>query len=83
MEDLIPFDPQFHSEMSKDTCVENFSGAALKVLAASNTKCRPRDDSTIPIPAGIKDETRMKNRLWRLYPYIRDRSGTALILSFH
>jgi len=39
------------NEMAIDTCVENFSGAVLKVLAASNHKCRPRDDPRPPIPA--------------------------------
>ena len=41
LEELIPFDPQLHNEMAIDTCVENFSGAVLKALAASTPKrCR-------------------------------------------
>ena len=44
LEELIPFDPELHNEMAIDTCVENFSGAVLKALAASTLKRRPRDD---------------------------------------
>jgi len=40
LEDLIPFNPQL-DEMATDTCVENFSGAVLKALAASIPKSRP------------------------------------------
>jgi hypothetical protein len=53
LEELIPFDPELHNEMAIDTCVENFSGAVLKALAASTPKRRPRDDQRPPIPAGI------------------------------
>jgi hypothetical protein len=35
LEDQIPFDPELHNGMAIDTCVENFSGAILKALAAS------------------------------------------------
>jgi len=55
LEELIPFDPEL-DEMAIDTCVENFSGAVLKALAASTPKRRPRDDPRPPIPAGIEDE---------------------------
>ena len=34
LEELIPFDSELHNEMAIDTCVENFSGAVLKALAA-------------------------------------------------
>jgi len=44
LEELIPFDPELHNEMAIDTCVENFSGAVLKALAASAPKRRPRDN---------------------------------------
>jgi len=43
LEEIIPFDPELHSEMAMGTCFENFSGAVLKVLASSTPKCRPRD----------------------------------------
>ena len=32
LEELISFDPELHNDMGIDTCVENFSGAVLKVL---------------------------------------------------
>jgi hypothetical protein len=54
------------------TCVENFSGAILKTLAASTPKCRPRADSRCPIPAGIQDEIRLKNGLRRRWQFTRD-----------
>jgi len=62
--------------MAIDTCVENFSGAVLKSLAASTPKRRPRADPRPPIPADIEDETRLKNRLRRQrqvtrYPTLR------------
>jgi hypothetical protein len=72
LEDQIPFDPKLHNGMAFDTCVENFSGAVLKALAASAPKCRPRDDPQPPIPAGIQDEIRLKSRLWRQWQITRD-----------
>jgi len=65
LEELIAFDPELHNEMAIDTGVENFYGAVLKALAASAPKRRPRDDPRPPIPAGIQDEIRLKNWLWR------------------
>jgi hypothetical protein len=56
LEDQIPFEPELHDGMAIDTCVENFSGAVLKALAASTPKSRPRADPLPPIPAGIQDE---------------------------
>jgi hypothetical protein len=35
LEAEIPFNPELHTDMAIDTCVENFSGAVLKALAAS------------------------------------------------
>jgi len=61
----ITFDPELHNRMAIDTCVENFSGAVLKALAASTHKCRPRDDPLLPIPAGIQDMICLKNGLRR------------------
>jgi hypothetical protein len=72
LEDQIPFDPELHNRMAIDTCVENFSGAVLKALATSTSKRRPRADPRPPIPAGIQDEVRMKNRLRRQWQVTRD-----------
>ena len=58
--------------MAIDTCVEKFSGAVLKALAASTSKCCPRDDPWPPIPAGLQDEMRLKNRLRRQWRITRD-----------
>jgi len=51
--------------MAIDTCVEKFSDAVLKALAAYTPKCLPLDDPRPPIPAGIQDEIGLKNRLRR------------------
>jgi hypothetical protein len=71
LEDQIPFNAELRDEMAIDTYVEN-SGAILKALAASTPKCRPRDDTRPPIPAGIQDEIRLKNRLRRWWQVTRD-----------
>jgi len=60
LEDQIPFDPELHNGMAIGTCVENFSGAVLKALAASTPKCRPRDVPRPLIPAVIHEEIRLK-----------------------
>jgi hypothetical protein len=65
LEDQIPFDPELLNAMAIDACVENFSGAFLKALAASTPTRRPRDNSRPLIPAGIQDEICLKNRLRR------------------
>jgi len=72
LEDQIPFDPELHNGMAIDKCIENFSGAVLKALAASTPKCHPRDDPWPLIPACIQDEIRLKNRLWRQWQITRD-----------
>jgi len=72
LKDQIPFDPELHNGMAIDTCVENISGAVLKALATSTPKCRPRDDPRPPIPAGIQDEIRLKNRPRRQCQITRD-----------
>ena len=58
--------------MAIDTCVENFSGAMLQALAASTPKCRLCDDPWPPIPAGIQDKIRLKNRLQKQWQVTRD-----------
>jgi hypothetical protein len=72
LEAETPFDPELLDGMAIDTCVENFSGAVLRALADSTPKCRPRDDPRPPIPAGIQDEIRLKNRLRRQWQVTRD-----------
>jgi len=57
LEDLIPFNLILHNEMATDTCVQNFSSAVLKALAAPIPKSRPCDDPGLPIPADILDAT--------------------------
>jgi hypothetical protein len=54
LEDQVPFDPELHNGMAIDTCVEDFSDAVLKALAASTPKCRPRDDPRPPIPLAFR-----------------------------
>jgi len=63
--------------MAIDICVENFSGTVLKAPAASTPKRGPRDDPRPPIPAGIQDEIRLKNRLRRQWQITRDPSLKA------
>jgi hypothetical protein len=58
--------------MAIDTCVENVSGAIPKALAASTLKCQSRADPGPPIPAGIQDEVRLKDRLRRRWQVTRD-----------
>jgi hypothetical protein len=58
--------------MAIDTCVENVSGAVLKALTVPTPKRRPRDDPRPPIPAGIQDEIRLKNRLRRQWQVTRE-----------
>jgi hypothetical protein len=72
LEDQIPFDLELHNGLVIDKCVENFSGAVLKALAVSTHKCRPRDDPRPPIPTGIQDEIRLKDRLRRRWQVTRD-----------
>jgi len=57
--------PELHNGMAIDTWVENFSRAILEALKASTPTCCLRDDPRPPIPAGIQDEIRLKNRLRR------------------
>jgi hypothetical protein len=54
------------------TCVEVFSGAVVVFLATSTPKRRPRENPRPPIPSGIKDEIRLKNRLLRQWEFTTD-----------
>ena len=65
--------------MAIDTWVDNFSGAVLKALAASTPKSRPRDFPRTPVPAGIQDEIRLKNRLRRQWQITRDPALQAAV----
>ena len=60
LEAEISFNPELHNSMDFDTCVENFSGAILGALEASSPKRRPMGYPRPQIPAGIKDELRLK-----------------------
>jgi hypothetical protein len=77
LEAEIPFNPELHIVMAIYKCIENFSVAVLKALAASTPKRRPRDDPRPPIPAGIQDEIRLKNRLRRQWQVTRDPAVSA------
>jgi len=72
LEDQIAFDPELHDGMAIDTYVENFSGAFLNALAAFTPKRHPRADPRPVILAGIQDEIRLMNRLWRQWQVTRD-----------
>ena len=80
LEDQILFDPELHNEIAIDTCVENFSGAILKALAASIPKCRLRANPRPPIPAGIQDEIRLKNQLRRRWQVTMDLALKSTVL---
>ena len=71
LEVQILFDPELRNGMAIDTCVENFSGAVLQVLAAS-LKCRPREDPRLPTTAWIQDLICLKNWLRRRWQVTRD-----------
>jgi hypothetical protein len=70
----IPFDQELHNGTAINTCVENFSGAVLKSLAASTPKC---DDPRHPIPDGIQEKIRLKNRLRKTWQLTRDTAMKA------
>jgi hypothetical protein len=69
--------------MAIDTCVENFSGTVLKALVVSTPKCNPRGDQRPPIPAGIQDEIRLKNRLRKRWQVTRDPALRAEVNRLH
>jgi hypothetical protein len=58
--------------MAIDTCDENICGAILKALPISTPKYRLRGDQRPPIPPGIQDEVRLKNRLRKRWEDTRD-----------
>jgi hypothetical protein len=44
LEDVIPYSPELHDEVSIDTCIDRLSGTILEALAAATPKSRSRDD---------------------------------------
>jgi hypothetical protein len=66
------FDSELNNGMAIDTCVENFSGAVLKALAASTPKRHLRDNPRPAILAGIQDEIRLKNLLRKRWHIARN-----------
>jgi hypothetical protein len=72
LEDQIPFESELHDGIAVDMCVENFPDTVLKALAASTPKRLPRVDLQPPIPAGIQDEVRLKNRLPSYWKVTKD-----------
>jgi hypothetical protein len=68
-----------HSGVVIVVCFGEFSGAVLKALGESTPKCRTRADPRPPIPAGIQDEIRLKNRLWRQWQFTRDPAQKAVV----
>jgi hypothetical protein len=72
-----------HYLIAMGTCVENIPGAVLKALAASTPKSRLRDDPRPPIPAGIWDEIRLKNRPRRQWQITRDPGLIAEVNRLH
>jgi hypothetical protein len=52
-----------NNEVSMDKCVKELSSAIQEALAASAPKRRPRADPRPPLPAGIRDEISLNNRL--------------------
>jgi len=58
--------------MAIATCIENYSGAVLNALAASNQKCSPSDNPQLPITVGIQDEICPKKRMRRRRQITRD-----------
>jgi len=63
--------------MAVHTCVENYSGAVLRALAASISKRRQRNDPRPVIPAAIQNEIRTKTRLQVQWQITRDRALKA------
>jgi hypothetical protein len=72
LDNNIPFNSETADEASIDTCVENLTNAISGALELSTPKSRPRADPRPPIPARIRDEIRLKNRLRRRWQLTRD-----------
>jgi endonuclease/exonuclease/phosphatase family metal-dependent hydrolase len=72
LENGLPSTPDFLNEVAIVSCVTELSSAISKALTESTPKSRPRADPRPPLPAHIKDEIRLKNRLRRQWQITRD-----------
>jgi hypothetical protein len=72
LENGLPSNPELPSVMAIDSCVKELSSAISKALTVSTPKSRPRADPRPSLPAHIKDEIRLKNRLKRQWQTTRD-----------
>jgi hypothetical protein len=72
LEDRFPGKPVVNDEMSIDKCVEELSSTIQEAQVTSAPKRRTRADPRLPLPAGIRDETRLKNRLKRQWQVTSD-----------
>jgi hypothetical protein len=60
LEDRIPGNPVVNDKVSIDKCVEGLSSASQEALATSALKRRPHANPGPPLPAGTRDEIRIK-----------------------
>jgi hypothetical protein len=72
LESRLPGNPVVNDEEEIDKCVEELTSAILEATAASAPKLRPRIDRRPLLPANIRDEIRLKNRLMRRWQVTRD-----------
>jgi hypothetical protein len=79
LEENLPENPVINDEESIDKCVEEQSSPIQEALAASAPKRHPLADSQPPLPAGIRDEIRFKNRLKRQLQVTRDHTLKARV----
>jgi hypothetical protein len=63
LEERLPGNPVINDEWAIDMCVEELSRGIQEALDAFDPKLRPRADPRPPLPAGIREEIRLKNRL--------------------
>jgi hypothetical protein len=72
LDDRFPGNPVVNNEEAIDKCVQELTGAIQEVTAASAPKRRHRANPRLPLPASVKDEIRLKNRLRRQWKVTRD-----------
>jgi hypothetical protein len=63
-------DSELHNGVESDTCIENLSGAVLKVLQLP-LPSPPRDDPRPQITADMQEEIRLNKRLLRQWQVSR------------
>jgi hypothetical protein len=61
-----------NNEEALDKCFEELTSAIQEITVASTPKSRPRADPLPPLPASVKEEIRLKNRLRRQWQVTRD-----------